>query len=226
MPNICILTFDAPHLKTEQVAMGLFLAGYRDVALAALPFKYRAPRSPLFNHRPAQELGAHPADVARYCGYPFSRIERDIDMPPGFDYYLVGGAGLFSSEAVQGRKVVNCHPGAIPAVRGLDAFKWAVLDDQPLAVTLHLVDAEVDAGEVLSVVRTPVFPGDDLAILARRHYEIEIEMTINFERYIKQARTDLRNVAERPARMRMPEADERRMLDCATDYVARHGNHA
>ena len=55
----------------------------------------------------------------------------------------------------------------------------------PLGVTLHYIDENVDAGEVISVVETPVFASDSLESLARRHYENEIKLLSEFELYMR-----------------------------------------
>jgi phosphoribosylglycinamide formyltransferase-1 len=85
---------------------------------------------------------------------------------------------------VRGKKIINCHPGILPAVRGLDAFKWTIYEMKPLGVTLHYIDEEVDSGEIISVIPTPIFITDDLETLARRHYENEIYVLSNFEEYL------------------------------------------
>jgi len=78
-----------------------------------------------------------------------------------------------------GKPIVNAHPGVIPLTRGLDSFKWAIYNNDPIGVTLHLIDNEVDKGEILRIEYTPVFLSDGLETLARRHYELEIDMLAN-----------------------------------------------
>ena len=98
----------------------------------------------------------HPNEVAQHYGLEYCKIESvgDIDQP--FDVALIAGAGLLPTDFVVNNTILNCHGGLIPSVRGLDAFKWAIYDSQPLGNTLHIIDADVDAGKPLKALRTPV----------------------------------------------------------------------
>jgi phosphoribosylglycinamide formyltransferase-1 len=80
---------------------------------------------------------------------------------------------------------------------------------------------------VLGIVRTPLFSSDTLETFARRHYEIEIQMMIGFEGYLKRILPPL-NEAPRPPRMRMP-ADVQAVLCQRFDtykerYAVRQGD--
>lgn len=201
-----LITYDTRHLKTEQVALGLNLKGRYDLSFFALPFKPRPERQILFAHRPDMEEGAHSRDVAGALKAPYVKCETPDAIPAdGADLFLIVGAGLLPPAfvgATRGR-VLNSHPGIIPLVRGLDAFKWAILDGMPIGNTLHYIDEEADAGEVLAMAPTPVFPTDSLERFARRHYECEIAMMIDFETALARPKPEATHES-RPARMRMP----------------------
>lgn len=211
-----LITYDTRHLKTEQVALGLRQRGYRDLVFFSLPFVERPAREVVFAHRPDMMNGAHTREVADAVGAKVVQCESAAAIPAsGADVFLILGAGLLPAEFVsqtQGR-VVNAHPGLIPLVRGLDAFKWAIFDGMPVGNSLHFIDEEADAGVVIGTEPTPLFSGDTLEIFARRHYELEILMMIDFEAYLrKQSESRVSDAAEvRPARMRMP-ADKQRLL--------------
>ncbi|HEV7229288.1 formyltransferase family protein [Brevundimonas sp.] len=218
-----LITYDARHLKTEQVALGLALKGTAELSFHALPFTPRPARNILFAHRPDMEEGAHSRDVAAALGAPWTACASPDDIPAdAADLFLILGAGLLPAgfvAATRGR-VLNSHPGLIPLVRGLDAFKWAILDGMPIANTLHWIDEEADAGEVLAIRRTPVFLTDTLQQFARRHYESEIAMMVDFEALLAAPRPVLGDEV-RPARMRMP-AEKQAELETAFEaYKAR-----
>jgi phosphoribosylglycinamide formyltransferase-1 len=200
-----LITYEANHLKTEQVAMGLQLRGYTDLTFFSLPFVQRPGREIFFAHRPDMAQGAHTREIAIALDAPYFAVSTPDAIPAdGADLFLILGAGLLPPEFVRvtrGR-VLNAHPGIIPLVRGLDAFKWAIVDGMPIGNSLHYIDEEADAGEVLGIVRTPLFSSDTLETFARRHYEIEIQMMIGFEGYLKQPSP--LNETARPPRMRMP----------------------
>ena len=98
------------------------------------------------------------------------------------DLFVIGGAGIIDIAFAKGKPIVNAHPGIIPLTRGLDSFKWAIYNNDPVGNTLHLIDNEVDKGEILQIQYTPVFSSDSLQTLARRHYEYEIDMLANVSR--------------------------------------------
>lgn len=65
--------------------------------------------------------------------------------------------------------VLNIHPSLLPAFPGLDAQKQAVEHGVKLSgVTVHFVNAELDAGPIVLQAPVPVLPGDTPDGLARR----------------------------------------------------------
>lgn len=225
--SIAIITYDSAHLKTEQLTDRLLLEaqlpGGRplDLKLLALPFTSRAQREVLFQHRPGQEQAVHTRELARFHDITFLPCTYD-QIPDVADYYLVAGAGIFKASAIGRKKIINAHPGIIPCARGLDAFKWTILDQMPLGVTLHYIDPEVDAGETIAVFETPVFPEDDLATLARRHYELELNVLCQFHRILGAGKRPLRGeYPANPPRRRMPVDREHEMLAGFPAYKAR-----
>ena len=223
-----LITYDTRHLKTEQVALGLGMRGYDDLHFYALPFVERPARNIVFAHRPDMSSGAHSRDVAAALGAAYHSVASPAEIPgDAADVFLILGAGLLPAEFVQATagRVVNSHPGIIPLVRGLDAFKWAILDGMPIGNSLHLIDEEADAGEVLVVRPTPVFQTDSLEDFARRHYECEIDMMIDFERFLKGDPSASDSREERPARMRMPAEKQSQLLEAFEGYRMRFGKH-
>jgi len=216
-----VITYDAPHLKTEQVVLGLLARGYR-FDLWAIPFQARPARQTLIQHRPAMDDAPHPEALAQHYALAFDRVADSRHLPTGYDVLLIAGAGLLPAEVVTKVRTINCHPGLAPAVRGLDAFKWAIYDGQPLGVTLHQVDVEVDRGMPLALLRTPVFPDDSLERLARRHYQAEIGLLVDFERWSSRPMAPDATLTGRPARLRMPLAIEREVLERFDAYKANH----
>jgi phosphoribosylglycinamide formyltransferase 1 len=221
-----ILTYALPHLKTEQVLHGLLRRGGMDIALYALPFVPRLERKVLFQHRPDQLAAAHPAVIARRFSLPYHEVPTadaiaggDSDPP---DTMLVTVGALIGPRLLERARVFNVHAGLIPAVRGLDAFKWAIHDDMPLGVSLHAIDADVDRGDHVLSLPTPVYPDDTPATLARRHYEAEIALLIGFQDALRAPASPLPGLDDRPARKRMPAETERLMLDRFPAYVDRH----
>lgn len=218
-----LLTYALPHLKTEQVLHGLLLQGGLDIEVYALPFTPRPERKVLFPHRPDQFAAAHPAGIALRFSLPYCEVAAADDIPDPPELMLVTVGALIGPRLLERTRVLNVHSGLIPAVRGLDAFKWAVHDGMPLGVSLHAIDAEVDRGEHILSLPTPVYPDDTLATLARRHYEAEVALLIGFRDALRTPAPPLPGLEDRPARKRMPAAVEEEMLERFPAYLERYG---
>ncbi|MER8460998.1 hypothetical protein NKH82_28915 [Mesorhizobium sp. M0915] len=219
--KLCLLTYDCPHLKTLQVLNGLQKRGFVDVDFLLVPFARRADRNALFRHRPQQFGGPTPHQVATFSGrsiYPYSFWPAMLER---YDYFLVCGANLIEAEFANSGKILNVHAGLIPAVRGLDAFKWAILTGQPLGNTLHRIDAEADAGEVLAHLPTPVFTDDSLQTLAARHYANEIWMLSHFDHALAGGEKHPSLAPSAPMR-RMSVAVEAEMIRSFITYRAKY----
>lgn len=216
--RIGVLTYDCPHLKTEQIVNLLRARGEHVMSLVLLPFKPRPARQTMFQHRPAMDSGCHPGDLARWWSLEVIKVADPIEIPTGFKALIVAGAGLLPAEVVTRTPVVNAHSGLIPAVRGLDSFKWAIRDGMPLGNTLHLVDDGVDLGRHLASVRTPVFPNDSLEDLARRHYDLELALLSDFARHLARPEPEPQDLPPRPPRMRMPMTVESEMIQAFDAY--------
>lgn len=219
--STAFLTYDAPHLKTEQVLLRRYDSAYQsaesDDLLVILPFSKRPERKVFFPHRPNQAAAAHPEDIARHLRMGVVRVESSEAVPPNMNRYVVLGAGLLPDELVERESVLNAHPGLIPECRGLDSFKWALLEGKRIGVTLHRLSPKIDMGDVLFRRETPLFASDTLEAFARRHYENEIGLLAHFERFLGepwQADPATAGVATR----RMSYEKERDLTSCFERY--------
>ena len=66
-------------------------------------------------------------------------------------------------------RILNIHPSLLPSFPGLDAQRQAFEHGvQVTGVTVHLVDAQLDAGPIVMQTAVPVLPADTLDTLAAR----------------------------------------------------------
>ncbi len=89
--------------------------------------------------------------------------------------------------------------------------------------TLHKIDERADAGEILFHLPTPVFAEDDLATLAKRHYENEIWMLTHFDMLLEQKK--ILDLPEHAATMRMSAEKEALMLRAFPEFQQEHVVH-
>ncbi len=209
--KIGVITYNCPHIKTQQLIDGLHYKDY-EVKLFALPFVERKKREVYFQHRPQQLNGLSVNDISEKYNIEAFLLNSDCEIPCEMDYYLIGGAGILSSDCVEGKKIINCHPGLIPMMRGLDSFKWAIDENLPVGNTLHFIDGNIDKGAIIHQETTLVKSTDTLESFATRHYQAEIELLVDFEKYLFSTSQygNESKLKEGPIRKRMPY--EREML--------------
>jgi len=63
---------------------------------------------------------------------------------------------------------INFHPGFLPHCRGMTSNFWAIVEQRPYGVTLHLADASVDGGDIAFQMELPVTWEDTGATLLDR----------------------------------------------------------
>ncbi len=177
---IAILTYDAPHRKTQDLLSQLLLTGRRDISIVATPWVSGRSFSPVYTHRPSVAIQVALSDVCRANALPLFVLPQDRLVQHFEDYeyrhVLIAGAGLLPAELVTQRRIINAHPGYLPYSKGLDAFKWALYYGRPIGVTTHYVSAEADEGMLIARQEVPLYAEDTFHSAAYRVYETEISL--------------------------------------------------
>ncbi len=92
------------------------------------------------------------------------------------DVVMVVGTRIIGKKTLQctNAPFINYHPGLTPKYRGMHGGYWTLAsgDAENLAVTVHLVDENVDAGDVLYQQRLAMPPGNNIATY---HYHMAVE---------------------------------------------------
>lgn len=60
-------------------------------------------------------------------------------------------------------RFLNCHISLLPWNRGADPNLWSVLEDTPRGVSIHIVDAGIDTGDIVAQRPVALNEGDTLA---------------------------------------------------------------
>lgn len=215
--KIGIITYDKPHQKTQQVILGLREIGYKKIRLIISKFRYfkNKKKNFLFEHRPNQFKGPNYKELSQYFGLTYCGF-KDQNVFNNLDVALICGSAIIKDKLIKKNFIINCHSGLIPLRRGLDAFKWAILNNEPLGNTLHFIDKEVDYGTIISHKITPVFKDDTINELAKRHYDEEVKMLINFEHHLKSPK--IIKLKQQNPNMRMSLSLEKKLLKVFKDY--------
>jgi phosphoribosylglycinamide formyltransferase 1 len=96
------------------------------------------------------------------------------------DVLVLFGTGLIKEPLLstwRGR-MVNLHLGLSPYYRGAATNFWPLVLNEPECVgaTMHLAEAEVDAGDILGQVRPDVSPNDDAHVVGTRTLVCALEV--------------------------------------------------
>ena len=67
------------------------------------------------------------------------------------DYIILGGTRILKEHIINKAKfgVLNAHPAILPKYQGLDCVAWSILNNDPVGVTVHLIDTGVDSGPII-----------------------------------------------------------------------------
>ena len=207
--KIGIITYDVPHLKTQEVFFRLLEKKYK-IYFFFIKFKKYKKRTTLINHRPFQFTGPDIFQLSRKYKIKIDSVET-IKSHKNIKYFLICGGGIIDHKLIIKNKIINCHPGLIPMTRGLDSFKWSILNNLVIGNTLHFIDQKIDSGKIISHKKTPIFCEDSFESLAKRHYEFEIDMLVNFESYIKKQL--IYNLKSKTPTKRMPFELQKKMIN-------------
>lgn len=177
--KIGLVTYDRPHFKTYQVLKKLLKKKY-EVVLLIIKFK-NIKKNFNSSHRPNQ------------FGKKFNFNKFKIEKRNYFDkkdisdlkYVLIGGAGIIEKKKIISNKIINCHSGLIPESRGLDSVKWSIFNGNLVGNTLHFIDDNIDSGNIIHQEITQLNPKNNLKQFYKTHYDKEINILVEFEKYIK-----------------------------------------
>jgi len=170
--KIAVITYDVPHRKTQDILLSLM---GRNVTVIAMPFKERKLIKKLYWHRPNMNTTVSTVELCKYLKFNYVRHNNPCEIICDLDVTLIGGCGIIEAG---GWKIINAHPGYLPFNRGLDALKWAIYNGDPIGVTTHVIDSEIDSGYLIEQKIINVGFYDTFHSVALRQYEMEIEMIV------------------------------------------------
>ena len=206
---IFVIAYDCPHRKTFDVLSGLSALGYKNVTVFVCPMSYTKTFKPLLRHRPSVVYDIDAQTLCRNLCFQFIALKtlqeltaymREIGEAP----VLIAGAGLIPEDLLDKITFINAHPGYIPYARGLDAFKWSILENLPIGVSSHILGHVVDAGKLIKRLRIVPEPGDTFHSLAQKVYEQEIKLLLDAVLEHKHVLKEVKGIEGFPTHKRMP----------------------
>jgi phosphoribosylglycinamide formyltransferase-1 len=135
-------------ISNVQGARGLARADAADIPTAVLPHGQWATRQQ-YDSALAETIRQHEVDLVCLAGF------MRLLSPTFIDAFH--------------HRVLNIHPSLLPSFPGLDAQRQAFEHGvEVTGVTVHLVDAQLDAGPIVMQAAVPVLPADTLETLTAR----------------------------------------------------------
>ena len=116
--------------------------------------------------------------------YPQKESFEDeiIGILKSFDVELIVMAGwmkIVSSDFVEKFKnrIINIHPSLLPSFKGSQAIKEALLNGSKITgCSVHIVEKEVDSGELIMQAALPILNNDNIESLSRKIKYLEYKI--------------------------------------------------
>ena len=121
--------------------------------------KYNVPHK-LLNHREFSSREALDQAIVNVFK------EYDVDW-----IVMAGWMRIVTNELLEAypQRVINIHPSLLPSFKGINAIEQALEAKVKMTgCTVHLVDLEVDSGQILIQAAVPILPDDDSDSLHQR----------------------------------------------------------
>jgi len=138
------------------------------------------------------ELGVPgPIDLRRACAATGTPLvyAADVNKDASLDYcrgaepdlLIYTGGGILRKPLISTARigVLNTHAGPLPAVRGMNAVEWCVLQGLTPGISLHFIDAGVDTGDILEVLPIGLSPADQsFEALGERIMPLSVDLMV------------------------------------------------
>jgi phosphoribosylglycinamide formyltransferase-1 len=138
------------------------------------------PDAPILDR--AREFGLHAASLPSSpfrtkLGPDAETVLQEILASIGVHWIVLAGYMRVVKEPLLSlfpRRIINIHPSLLPAFRGLRAWEQALAAGvKETGCTVHYVNRDVDAGEIIAQEKVPVLDGDTAETLHARIQEAE-----------------------------------------------------
>ena len=156
------MSLDSPAAIRGRIAAAL-APGDRDCEEVA-PSPGRARSSPSSPVTLARWAGEHRVQVAKHGKLSDEACLEDV-LRFAPDLAILLGADIVPADLVRVPKLgmINAHFGLLPKYRGVNVAEWSIYQDDPVGVSVHLVDPGIDTGDILLRMSVPVRQGETLA---------------------------------------------------------------
>lgn len=96
---------------------------------------------------------------------------KNFDL--GFSFHC---KQIFPKKLVENVRCINIHPGLNPYNRGWFPQVFSILNNKPIGATIHIMDAEIDHGNILYQKEVDIYDWDTSKTIYERVLEAEFEL--------------------------------------------------
>lgn len=157
MNNLILFVYNFPHKKSLKGMQLVKSYGLNGVSVVAAPKKILNFRQSITRVSIREEQLINPFELA--VKYGWNAIVADHNSKEALQFYnkikpelgIILGSRILSQEVINNfnKGIINFHPGLLPENRGLDNLKWAIYRNIPQGVTTHIIDKNIDVGEMI-----------------------------------------------------------------------------
>ena len=107
---------------------------------------------------------SQPAGSGAFYGFPVA-VCNDQNAPDSIarlrewspDLIIFAGGNILRKQLLEVPRlgVLNVHLGLLPEIRGMSSPEWSLLNQIPVGITIHYVDAGIDTGPILQRCEFP-----------------------------------------------------------------------
>lgn len=179
-----IFAYNFEHNKTNDIILEcvknnieielIIAQNKKKLNIAKLPFSYSKSEPP----------NIHPRELAKKLKIPYLvQDHNSVDTIKLLDDFkpklgMVAGARIISEKVINKFSIgiINFHPGDLPEIRGLYSIPRAIKKGSKVMVTSHLIDSNIDAGQLIEKKEVKVFKHDTIFDISERSYLTELSL--------------------------------------------------
>ena len=225
--KIGVFAYNFKHWKTQEGIRNLCMAGYKpSVVLAADPVKLNFYKSKI-RIGPKDLFLWHPKELANSFQIDYEVVVHNSEKTANLvekynlDVGIILGARILKPVAFKNFNigVINMHPGILPENRGLDNLKWGIINNIPQGVTAHLIDKNIDRGQLIKKEQIKIYEDDTLMDLHLRIQSLEQKLMIESLSYLqKNGKQNLEYLPKGTYFKSVPEEIEQTLLEKFKKY--------
>ena len=179
-----IFAYNFEHNKTNDIILEcvknnigielIIAQNKKKLNIAKLPFTYS-------KSEPAE---IHPRELAKKLNISYVVLDHNsietikllVSIKPKLG--MVAGARIISGKVINKFSIgiINFHPGDLPEIRGLYSIPRAIKKGKKIKVTSHLIDSNIDSGQLIEKKEVTVLKDDTIFDISKRSYLTEISL--------------------------------------------------